>query len=376
MKESATKNVSATKLLLDEIRRNKLLWLLALVPILFVMEALKPESHSLLFILSILAIIPFAVLISLASEGIVARTGDTIGALLNATLANLTEFIIALVALQAGQYVLVKASVAGAIFTKTLFTLGASLLAGGIKHRVQQYNRESAHLQAGMLFLATIALLVPSLLTEMESAEASSRFSQNLSLALSVLLIASYGLSMYFSLGTHREIFGSIAHGHGTEEVWPMGLSLATLGVATVLMTVISEVFVGSVETAGAAFGMTPAFIGFIVVALVSSIPELAPALTGARANRLDLSIGIALGGACQVTLVVAPLLVFLSYVIGPMPMTLHFWPAAVLMVLIATVTAAFVTNSGRSAWFIGVFVLDVYLIFALTLYLLPAESP
>src|SRR5689334_1571208 len=160
---------------------------------------------------------------------------------------------------------------------------------------MQQYNRESAHLQAGMLFLATIALLVPSLLTEMESAEASSSFSQNLSLALSVLLIASYGLSMYFSLGTHREIFGSVGAGHGTEEVWPMGLSLATLGVATVLMTVISEVFVGSVETAGAAFGMTPAFIGFIVVALVSSIPELAPALTGARANRLDLSIGIAL---------------------------------------------------------------------------------
>jgi Ca2+:H+ antiporter len=375
MKEAATKNVSAIKLLLNEIRRNKLLWLLVFVPILFVMESLKPESHSLLFILSILTVIPFAVLISLASEGIVARTGDTIGALLNATLANLTEFIIALVALQAGQYVLVKASIAGAIVTKTLFTLGASLLAGGIKHRVQQYNRDSAHLQAGMLFLATIALLVPSLLTEMESAEASSRFSQNLSLALSVLLIASYGLSMYFSLGTHREIFGSVA-GHGTEEVWPMGLSLATLGVATVLMTVISEVFVGSVETAGAAFGMTPAFIGFIVVALVSSIPELAPALTGARANRLDLSIGIALGGACQVTLVIAPLLVFLSYVIGPMPMTLHFWPAAVLMVLIASVTAALVTNSGRSAWFIGVFVLDVYLIFAMTLYLLPAESP
>jgi len=373
--EAATTKVSPTKLLLDEIRRNKLLWLLVFVPVLFVMETLKPESHALLFILSILAIIPFAVLISLSSEGIVARTGDTIGALLNATLANLTEFIIALVALQAGQYVLVKASVAGAIFTKTLFTLGASLLAGGLKHRVQQYNRESAHLLAGMLFLATIALLVPSLLTEMESAEASSRFSQHLSLALSVLLIASYGLSMYFSLGTHHEVFGSIAHGHGGEGVWPIGLSLAMLAFATVLMTIVSEIFVGSVEHAGAAFGMTPAFIGFIVVALVSSIPELAPALSGARSNRLDLSIGIALGGACQVTLVVAPLLVFLSYVIGPMPMTLYFWPAAVFMVLIASVIASFVTSSGRSAWFIGVFVLNVYLIFALTLYLLPASA-
>jgi len=367
--------VSATKLLLDEIRTNKLLWFLVFVPVLFAMETLKPNSHALLFVLSILTIIPLAVLIGLASEGVVARTGDTVGALLNATLANLTEFIIAIVALHAGQYTLVKASLAGAIVTKTLFTLGASLLAGGLKHRVQQYNRDSAHLQAGMLFLATIALLVPSLLTEMETEEASSRFSQHLSLALSTLLVASYGLSMYFSLGTHREVFGSVAHGHGGEKVWPIGLSLATLGVATVLMTIVSEVFVGSVESAGAAFGMTPAFIGFIVVALVSSIPELAPALSGARSNRLDLSIGIALGGACQITLVVAPLLVFLSYLIGPMPMTLYFWPAAVFMVLIAAVTAAFVTNSGRSAWFIGVFVLDVYLIFALTLYLLPASA-
>ena len=364
--------MSVTKLLFDEIKHNKLLWLLVFVPVLFAMEMLKPESHTLLFVLAILAIIPLAVLISRASEGIVARTGDTLGALLNATLSNLTELIIALTALQAGQYVLVKASIAGAIVTKTLFTLGSSFLAGGLKHRVQEYNRASAHLQAGLLFLATVALLVPSLL--LDSEESSSSFSHHLSLALSVLLIVSYGLSMLFALGTHREYFGSVAHGHGEEGVWPVGLSVGALLVATVLMAVASEVFVGSVQSAGDAFGMTPAFIGFIVVALVSSIAELAPALTGARANRLDLSVGIALGGASQITLLVAPLLVFLSYVIGPAPMNLHFWPGAVFMVLIATVTASFVTNTGRSAWFVGVFILNVYLIFAVTLYLLPAS--
>jgi Ca2+:H+ antiporter len=367
--------VSTTKLLLHEIRHNKLLWLLAFVPVLFAMETLKPESHALLFVLAIVAIIPLAVLISRASEGIVAKTGDTLGALLNATLSNLTELIIALTALQAGQYILVKASIAGAIITKTLFTLGASFLAGGLKHRVQEYNRTSAHLQSGLLFLATIALLVPSLLTDMDIEESASGFGHQLSLALSLLLIVSYGLSMLFALGTHREFFGSVAHGHGEEGAWPVGLSLAVLGLATVLMAIASEVFVGSVQSAGDAFGMTPAFIGFIVVALVSSIAELAPALTGARANRLDLSVGIALGGASQIILLVAPLLVFLSHVIGPAPMTLHFWPGAVLMVLIATMTASFVTNSGRSAWFVGVFVLNVYLIFAVTLYLLPAPA-
>ena len=363
------------KLLLAEIRHNPLLWLLALVPVLFAVEALKPESHALLFVLSVLTIIPLAVLIGRASEGIAAKTGDTIGALLNATLSNLTELIIALTALNAGQYILVKASIAGAIITKTLFTLGASFLAGGLKHHIQNYNRDSAHLQAGLLFLATIALLVPSLLIETESGEAPSVFDQHLSLTLSVLLIVSYGLSMLFTLKTHRELFGSVSHAHGTEGAWPMELSLVTLGVATVLMSVASEIFVGSVQSAGDAFGMTSAFIGFIVVALVSSVAELAPALSGARADRLDLSVGIALGGAVQITLFVAPLLVFLSYVIGPAPMTLQFWPAAIFMMLIATVTASLVTNSGRSAWFIGVFVLNVYLIFAMTLYLLP-EPP
>ena len=372
MNVSATK-VSATKLLLNDIRKNKLLWLLVFVPILFAVETVKPDSHALLFVLALLTIIPLAVLISVASEGIVARTGDTLGALLNATLSNLTELLIALAALQAGQYVLVKASIAGAIVTKTLFTLGSSFLAGGLKHRVQEYNRTSAHLQAGLLFLATIALLVPSLLIEMDAEQTPPAFAHQLSLALSVLLMVSYGLSMLFALGTHREFFGSVAHGHGDDDVWPIGLSLGVRVVVTVLMGAASEVFVGSVQSAGDAFGMTPAFIGFIVVALVSSVPELAPALTGARANRLDLSVGIALGGASQITLFVAPLLVFLSYVLGPAPMTLQFWPGAVFMVLVATMTAAFVTNTGRSAWFVGVFVLNVYLIFAVTLYLLPA---
>ena len=362
------------KLLLAEIRHDKLLWLLGFAPVLFALEMLKQKNHALLFVLSVLTIIPLAVLIGRASVGIVVKTGDAIGALLNATMSNLTELIIALTALNAGQYILVKASIAGAILTKTLFTLGASFLAGGLKHRIQQYNRDSAHLQSGLLFLATIALLVPSLLTETVSGETPSKFMQNLSVALSVLLIASYGLSMFFSLSTHRELFSSVAHAHVAEGSWPMGLSLGTLGVATVLMAVVSEIFVGSVQSAGDTFGMTPAFIGFIVVPLVSSVAELAPALSGARNNRLDFSVGIALGGASQITLFVAPLLVFLSYVIGPTPMTLEFWPAAIFMVLIATVTTSLVTNSGRSAWFLGVFVLNVYLIFAMTLYLLPAR--
>jgi Ca2+:H+ antiporter len=249
--------------------------------------------------------------------------------------------------------------------------LGASFLLGGLKHHVQEYNRGSARLQSGLLFLATIALLIPSAISEADSATGSA-FTEKLSLSLSVLLIAAYGLGLLFSLKTHRELFGSAEHGEAGEAPWPLSLALITLAGVTILVALVSEVFVESVQQAAVAFGMTPAFVGFIVVALVGAAAEMASAFSGARKNRLDLSVGIALGSAAQIALFVAPVLVLLSYVIGPTPMNLQFWPGAVVMMLIATMTVSLVTNSGRSAWFVGVLVLLVYFIFAMTLYLLP----
>jgi Ca2+/H+ antiporter len=278
--------------LLKEIRHNPLLWLLALAPVVFAVPKFKPESHTLLFVLSVLAIVPLAALLSHATELVAAKTGDSVGGLLNATLGNLTELAIVLAVRRAGQYMLVKASVAGSIVTNTLFVLGASFLLGGLKHHVQEYNRVSARVQAGLLFLATFALLIPSA--------------------------------------------------------------------------------IGEADSAAVAFGTTPAFVGFIVVALVGGAAEMGSAFSGARKDRLDLSVGIALGSAAQIALFVAPVLVLLSYVMGPTPMNLQFWPGAVVMMLIATLTASLVKNSGRSAWFVGTLVLMVYAIFAMTLYLLP----
>ena len=146
-------------LVLKDIRRNPLLWLLVFVPVLFIAVKLRPGSHTMLFILSVLAIVPLAALLSHATESVAAKTGDAVGGLLNATLGNLTELVIALAALRAGDYALVKASIAGAIVANTLFMLGASLLIGGLKHHTQEFNRTGARLQDSLLFLATIALL-------------------------------------------------------------------------------------------------------------------------------------------------------------------------------------------------------------------------
>src|SRR5436853_5991844 len=157
------------KLLLQEIRRNPLLWLLVFVPIALAADKLSHEAHTLHFVLSVLAILPLAVLLSHATESVAAKTGDSVGGLLNATLGNLTELVIAIVALQAGQYMLVKASIAGAIVTNSLFMLGASFFLGGTRHHLQEFNRIGARLQAGLLFLATVALLIPASLGAQES---------------------------------------------------------------------------------------------------------------------------------------------------------------------------------------------------------------
>lgn len=362
------------KALFEEIRHNPLLWLLAFVPVVFIASRVRPDAHTLLFVLSVLAIVPLAALLSHATESVAAKTGDAVGGLLNATLGNLTELVIALAALRAGEYMLVKASIAGAIVTNTLFMLGASFLLGGLKHHTQEFNRVSARMQAGMLFLATIALLVPSAISKADATDRSA-FMNKLSVGLAILLITAYGLGMYFSLKTHRELFGSESHGEDGEKPWPIRMALTTLAGVTLLVALVSEIFVESVQEAAVSFGMTQAFVGFIVVALVGGAAEMASAFSGARKDRLDLSVGISLGSASQIALFVAPVLVLLSYVLGPEPMNLQFWPGAVVMMLIATLTASLVTNSGRSAWFVGVLVLMVYLIFAMTLYLLPPAN-
>jgi Ca2+:H+ antiporter len=360
-------------LLLKEIRRNPLLWLLGFVPAVLIIEKVKPEAHTLHFVLSVLAILPLATLLSHATEAVAAKTGSSVGGLLNSTLGNLTELVIAIAALQAGQYTLVKASIAGSIVTNALFMLGACFLLGGLRYHLQEFNNVAARFQAGLLFLATVALLIPSTIGT-RIPEHAERFNRELSFVLALLLLISYGLGLLFALKTHRELFRGTEE--ETEATWPIGLAIATLVGVTIFVALVSEVFVGAVHDAAIAFGMTPAFVGFIVVALVGGAAEMTAAFSAARRNQIDLSISIALGSAAQIALFVAPVLVLLSRVIGPTPMDLDFWPGAIAMVFLATLTAALVTNSGRSAWFMGVLVLMVYLMFAAALYLLPPVNP
>jgi len=359
-------------IVLRDLRRNPLYWLLIFVPIVLVAEQVVPEKHTLIFLLSVAAIVPLAGLLSRATESVAEKTGDMVGGLLNATLGNLTELVLTIAALREGMMDLVKAALAGAIVTNTLFMLGGSFLLGGLRHRVQEFNPVTARMQSGMLLLATIALLVPSALSKADGT-AVPRFLAQLSIAVSVVLVVTYALSLLFSLKTHREYFASAEGEHGEEEQpWPFPVAIVALGVVTVLVALVAEVFISSVQTAALDLGMTPAFVGFIVVSLVGGAAEMASAFSAARKNRLDMSVGIAMGSSAQIALFVAPVLVFLSYFVGPAPMDLVFGGGAVLMVLLSTITVWMITMGGRGAWYSGVQLIAVYLVFAVTLYLLP----
>lgn len=359
------------KRILQELRHKPILWLLVLAPAVIVAEHAAPKAHTLLFVLSVVAIVPLAALLSSATESVAAKTGDTVGGLLNASLGNLTELVIALTALRMGMFELVKASIAGAIVANLLFMLGISFLVGGLRHHVQEYNAATARLQIALVLLATVTLLVPSALAGGEFE--GTTFLQDLSLGLSILLIAIYALGLLFSLGTHREVFGAKAHEAGDETPWPLPVALIVLAATTVLIALVSEVFVASVEQAALQFGMSAAFVGFVVVAIVGGAAESFTAIAAARKNRLDLSVGIAFGSAAQIALFVAPVLLLASYFIAPSPMDLSFTRGQVSAVFIAMLTAALVANSGKSAWFTGTQMVGVYLVFAITLYLLPA---
>ncbi len=365
--------MSALTSTLREIRKNPSYWFLLLVPVVLVYSSVNPDAHTALFLLSVAAIVPLAITLSRATESVAAKTGDMIGGLLNATLGNLTELVIALTALQAGQIILVKASIAGAIFTNTLFMLGASLLLGGFKFSVQEFNRVNARFQTGLMFLASVALLVPSLVAS-SGMSGSAAMVEDLSTVISVILLLTYGLGLLFSLKTHKSFYTSGSEGkeHHEEPTWPLGVALPVLAIVTVFIALVSEIFVESVQEASLALGMSAPFVGFIVVALVGAAAEMTTAFSAAMKNRLDLSVSIAMGSASQIALFVAPVLLLVSHLIAPVPMDLVFWPGAVLMVMIATLSASLVTGGGRSAWFVGVLLLAVYLIFASALYLMP----
>jgi Ca2+:H+ antiporter len=351
-------------------------WLLIFVPVTIGLEFLMPASHTLIFLAACLAVVPLAGWLGHATEELARHTGAGVGGLLNATFGNAAELIIATMAIRKGLYSVVKASLTGSIIGNILLVLGAAALAGGLKHKRQKFNLTGARAQATLLTLAAIALVMPAAFHSLGGPQAVMK-EDGLSLDISWVLLIAYGLHLVFALRTHKQLFAG-ERADGAEDAaggWSVRRALLTLAGATVLIAWMSEILVGSVQEAAAAFGMTNVFIGVIVVAVVGNAAEHSSAVMLALKDRMELSMGIAVGSSLQTALFVAPLLVIASHFIGPRPMDLMFTPAEVLAIFLAVLITGQVASDGESNWIEGVQLLAVYFIMAIVFYFLPETA-
>jgi Ca2+:H+ antiporter len=350
-------------------------WLLLFIPLTVALEHAGHVSAPVLFFMAAVAIIPIAALIVRATEQIAVRTGDAVGGLLNATFGNAPELIIALVALRAGYLDMVRASLVGAILANLLLALGVAFLTGGIRFHDQRFNPTAARAYSTMMFLAAVSMTVPSAFSRVLAPNEVIRQEQLLNIGIAILLLLAYGLYILFSLKTHSSAFASLdteqnSSHHG--EQWGVARAVISLLAASVFAAWMSEILVGAAEETGKALGMSQVFIGIVFVAVVGGAAESGSAVAMAQKNKMDLSVGIALGSCIQIALFVAPLLVLASYFIAPHPLELAFSRAEIGSLFMAVLIGAMVCGDGQSNWYKGVQLITVYAIIALMFYLIP----
>lgn len=347
-------------------------WLLVLVPLAIALEHFAPGNDLLIFAVAALGIVPLASIMAAATGSLATRLGPGLGGLLNATFGNAAELIIALAALRSGLHDMVKASLAGTIIGNILFVLGVAMVLGGSRHGDQTYDARSARTQAAMLTLAVIALILPAAYQGIVP-EAGAQMG-SISAIVAAIMLAVYLANVAFTM-IRSKADAAASHGHadlhdGPE--WSPGKAFGILFAVTIGIIWLSEILVGTVEAASEAMGFSDAFTGVFVLAVIGGAAEQATAIVAARKNRMDLSMSITLGASVQLALLVAPLLVLLSYFVGPHPMGLVFGPGLVLTILFSVIIAGQIASDGRADWLRGVQLLAVYLILATVFFFVP----
>jgi Ca2+:H+ antiporter len=349
--------------------------LLLYAPVAAAVHLLAPERHTVVFVTAALGILPLAGYIGRATEILADRLGGGIGGLLNATFGNAAELIIGALALRKGLTDLVKASLTGSIISNILLVFGLAAIVGGIRHPVQRFNRTAASAGATMLLLSAIALIVPAAFHWL-SRNRPDAPELKLDTEIAIVLVITYALSLVFTLRTHRALYGAARHnpksprGRDSTGRAVLMLLLATAGIAYT-----SELVVDTVSATAESLGMSELFVGVVVVALVGNAAEHFSAVTLAARNQMDATLGIAIGSSIQIALFVAPVLVFLSYVIAPHPMNLLFTVFEVAAIVMAILAISFIAHDGETHWMEGVQLVAVYMILALGFFFLPAHA-
>lgn len=350
-------------------------WLLIFVPIAIGLE-LTHANGTLIFLASALAILPLAGLMGEATEELALRTGSTIGGLLNATFGNATELIIAFFALQAGKIDVVKASITGSILGNLLLVLGLAIFLGGLKHKTQHFNKQSAGLITSLLILSVLALMIPALFDIGSRSFAHianpATIDLNVSVATAILLILVYIANIYFTLVTHKDILSSHDDEGHSQPKWSVPVAVGVLLGSTVMVGFMSEFLVGSLEVATHALGLSEFFVGIILIPIIGNAAEHSSAILFAMKNKMDLAVTIALGSTIQVALLVAPLLVLLSLAIGkPMDLVLHN-PLELMAIFAGVLIANSIAKDGETNWLEGLMLLVVYGILGFAFFYFP----
>ena len=343
--------------------------LLILVPIVIVLDVADIGSHSVIFTTSALAMIPLAALLGQATEQVAFYTGEKVGGLLNATLGNAAELIITIIALREGLTEVVKASIAGSILGNILFVLGASLLIGGVKNGEQSFDDKTAGVNASMLSLAVAVLIIPAVLALAPPESRPSHHDiERLSDGMAVIMIILYALYLLYTL-RNGSSGTEIAHGGGPTMKLPIAIGI--LAGATIAIVIMSEILVGALEPTAASWGLSEFFIGIMLVPLIGNIAEHLVAVQMAIQNKMDLSLGIAVGSGLQIATFVTPVLVLAGWAMGT-PMTLVFNPYELLALIGATLIAVLISVDGRSNWLEGAQLVGLYAVLALAFYFVP----
>lgn len=355
-------------------KSSAIYFLLVFAPIAVVLN-LVGADHLILFAMAIIGLIPLAKLIGDSTEHLATHYGATLGSLLNVTFGNAAEIIISVVAINAGLIELVKASITGSILGNIMLIFGLSLIAGGVKHKEQIFNRENAGLQSSLIFLAIIGLAIPTILstTVLKPIDLVNQLKlQILSDVLAIVLICVYVAGILFTFFTHKHLF--VAPG-GADEVlemnhnrWSKRKSFLILGASMVGVVAVSEILVGSVEETSKQFGFGELFVGAIIVGIVGNAAEHSSAILLARKGKIDLSIGIAAGSGTQIALFVVPILVMVGIILGQ-PFTLEFTLYELATLFLAAIIMNLIAHDGKSNWFEGIMLTAVYLIIAIGFY-------
>lgn len=345
---------------------SKLYWLLVLVPVSVMLRLWYPDPVVLFFVAG-LAILPLSGIMGLATEDLAALAGPRWGGFLNATFGNLAELIIALFAVWAGLLEVVKASITGSIMGNILLVLGLAIFIGGTKHRRMTFNAASAGVHSSMLFLATIALIVPAVFLHSAPETAFANI-EGLSLGVAGILLIVYSGSLVFSFVTHESLLRGPVTGEVHEPRWTLYQALAVLTAAAAVVAVESEFLVGSIEGVIDRLGLTELFIGVIIVPLVGNAAEHFTAVLMAYKGKMDVAMEIAIGSSTQIALFVAPVIVFVSLIPGH-AMTYIFNPFELAAIGFSVVIASLMALDGETNWFEGIQLLAAYLIIATAFY-------